>query len=202
MNDIVKSSLIFAAGLAIGSVATWLSVKNHYKALKEEEVASLREVYDQRLDEIQKEEREKVEFAKNKPDILIYTKALQEAKERAEAKIEAEEEEEEIKEEFDETTSNLYEITTSEFASFSNDRTRVTITRFADDVFADEMYDKINPMDYLSGDLVPLSDSRPINCLDYIRKMSQDEICIRNFDLGLDIDICTKDQTYSDFMAL
>ena len=73
--------------------------------------------------------------------------------------------------------------------------------RFADDIFTNEMYDEIDPMDYIAGDLITLNDSHPVNCLDYIRRMPQDEICIRNFDLGLDLDIVTQSRTYSDYMA-
>lgn len=210
MNEQIKSSLIFTAGLAIGSVITWLAVRGHYRTEKEEEIASVKEVYAKRFDNINKEAIEKAAMAANKPDISVYTQALQQSREKAQTKdVEEEDDEEdvgssyyeEVKQEFTRTTTNLYEITPSEFASFSNDRTRITLTRFADDIFADEMYDEINPLEYLSGDLVPLTDSRPVNCLDYIRRMPQDEICIRNFDLGLDLDIVTQSRTYSDYMA-
>lgn len=197
MNESVKSSLIFAAGLAIGSVVTWLSVKGHYKEEKEDAIEALREEYAKRDKEIGQEALEKVALAKNKPDLSVYTQALQQAREH-ETEM-TEDEEKEVEQEFGNSTSNLYEITQSEFASFSNDRTRVTITRFADDVYADEAYNELDPMDYLSGDLIPLNDSRPVNCLDYIRRMSQDEICVRNFDLGLDIDVWTESRPFSDY---
>ena len=204
MMEKFKSPLIFSAGLIIGSVVTWLSVKEHYRSEKEEEIASVKEVYAKRFDNINKEAIEKAAIATNKPDISIYMQASRQAKENEQVEDVTPEEEtdyEEVKQEFSQTSNKMYEITSSEFASFSNDRTRITITRFADDVFTDEMYGEINPLDYLDGELVPLSDSKPVNCLDYIRRMPQDEICIRNFDLGLDLDIITESRTYSDFMA-
>ena len=215
MTETIKSPLIFFSGVAVGSVVTWLCVRGHYRTEKEEEIASVKEVYEKRFSNEPSEE-EKVSIAKNKPDISIYTQALEEARARSQySNIEPEDDDddeepeqeeirpdpEEVKQEFSKSTSNLYEITPSEFASFSNDRTRITVTRFADDVFADEMYNQIDPMDYLSGDLVPLTDSKPVRCLDYIRRMPQDEICIRNFDLGIDIDIVTEARTYSDYMS-
>ena len=205
MTERIKSPLIFSAGLAIGSVVTWLLVRGHYRAEKEEEIASVKEVYAKRFDNINKEALEKAAVAANKPDISIYTQALQQSREKNEAENEepaAEETSyEEVKQEYSKTMGNLYEITSSEFASFSNDRTRVTLMRFADDIFTNEMYDEIDPMDYIAGDLITLNDSHPVNCLDYIRRMPQDEICIRNFDLGLDLDIVTQSRTYSDYMA-
>lgn len=204
MMERFKSPLIFSAGLIIGSVVTWLCVKDHYRSEKEEEIASVKEVYAKRFDNINKEAIEKAAIATNKPDISVYMQASKQAKEKEQVEDVAPEEEadyEEAKQEFSQTSNKMYEITSSEFASFSNDRTRITITRFADDVFTDEMYGEINPLDYLDGELVPLSDSKPVNCLDYIRRMPQDEICIRNFDLGLDLDIITESRTYSDFIA-
>lgn len=204
MMERFKSPLIFSAGLIIGSVVTWLCVKDHYRSEKEEEIASVKEVYAKRFDNINKEAIEKAAIATNKPDISIYMQASKQAKEKEQVEDVTPEEEmnyEEEKQEFSQTSNKMYEITSSEFASFSNDRTRITITRFADDVFTDEMYGEINPLDYLDGELVPLSDSKPVNCLDYIRRMPQDEICIRNFDLGLDLDIITESRTYSDFIA-
>lgn len=202
MTERFKSPLIFSAGLVIGSIVTWLCVKDHYRSEKEEEIASVKEVYAKRFDDINKEAIEKAAIATNKPDISIYMQASKQPKEQVED-VTPEEEAgyEEAKQEFSQTSNKMYEITSSEFASFSNDRTRITITRFADDVFTDEMYGEINPLDYLDGELVPLSDSKPVNCLDYIRRMPQDEICIRNFDLGLDLDIITESRTYSDFIA-
>lgn len=204
MMERFKSPLIFSAGLVIGSIVTWLCVKDHYRSEKEEEIASVKEVYAKRFDNINKEAIEKAAIATNKPDISIYMQASKQTKEKEQVEDVTPEEEmkyEETKQEFSQTSNKMYEITSSEFASFSNDRTRITITRFADDVFTDEMYGEINPLDYLDGELVPLSDSKPVNCLDYIRRMPQDEICIRNFDLGLDLDIITESRTYSDFIA-
>lgn len=201
MTRSVNDTIIFAAGLLTGAGVTWLSIKKYYKTKKNDEVAAVREIYAKRYDDINKEALEKAAIAKNKPDISVYAQALQQARERETEETVAEEKDEHLVEEFDSNTGNLYEITPSEFASFSNDRTRVTITRFADDVFADEMYNTIDPREYLDGDLVLLDDSKQVSALDYIRRMPQDEICIRNFSLGIDIDVCTESRTYSDYMA-
>ena len=192
-----KEPLIFSAGLAIGSVVTWLCVKKHYKDQARERIESVEEAY-----KIDRETIEKAVAAKNKPNVSVYAQSLQssEAKEEEPEEPEAEPEETDIYEEPDEE-SYLYEITTSEFANYVNDRTRMTIIRFSDDVYTDELYNELNPRDYLRNRLLLLDDNTPVDPIDYIRRMTKDEICIRNFDLNLDIDICTEDRSYRDYMS-
>ena len=71
-----------------------------------------------------------------------------------------------------------------------------------DDIFVDEMYGQIDPKEFLDKDLILLDDKDPVNPIDYIRRMPKDEICIRNFELNMDIDVYTEDRTYSDFMSV
>ena len=211
----VKDPLIFVSGLAVGSLMTWLLVKEHYKEEAQDKIDSVEEAYKQA-----REDAEKAAAAKNKPAISVYTKALQDAeKQKEEDDVEDPEDQEELleianealnivnndlgfdDEPEDDKESYIYEITPSEFANYVNDRTRMTIIRFSDDVYTDELYNELDPRDYLRGQLKLLDDDTIVNPIDYIRRMSKDEICIRNFDLNLDIDICTEDRTYRDYMS-
>ena len=45
MNKTVIGIISFAAGAAIGSVATWMLVKNKYEQIAQEEIEEVREVY-------------------------------------------------------------------------------------------------------------------------------------------------------------
>jgi len=45
MNNKVKAAVIFVAGAAVGSVATWFATKQYYKNIADEEIASVKEVY-------------------------------------------------------------------------------------------------------------------------------------------------------------
>lgn len=196
----IEKPLIFVGGITAGSVATWLIVKNKYKSQAQEEIDSVKETFAR----INQEAIEKAAAAKNKPDISIYAEALARAHQYSEPEKEETVEYPDTEVEDDEpeeTPTYLYEITPSEFASYTNDRTKVTLFRFTDDVFTDEMYERVDPRDWLDGYLMLLDDSEPVDPIDYIRKMRKDEICVRNFDSNLDIDICTQDMTYSDYMS-
>lgn len=197
----VKEPLIFLGGVAVGAVGAWLIVKDKYKTQAEEEINSVKETFAR----ISQEAIDKAAAAKNKPDLSIYTQALAKAEENKQvpedspwrSSIQVEEPDDE-----DSATEYLYEITPSEFANYTNDRTRITVTRFMDDIFVDEMYGQIDPKEFLDKDLILLDDKDPVNPIDYIRRMPKDEICIRNFELNMDIDVYTEDRTYSDFMSV
>ena len=199
----IKEPLIFLGGAGIGSVITWLVVKEKYRSQAQEEIESVKETFTR----INKEAIEKAAAAKNKPDISVYAEAMGRIRQDAEKErtgtmdMEYPDTEVEDDELEDDEPGRMYEITPSEFASYTNDRTKVTLFRFSDDVFTDEMYEKVDPRDWLTGYLVLLDDNTPLDPIDYVRKMSKDEICVRNFDLNLDIDICTQDMTYTDYMS-
>ena len=198
----IKESLIFAAGVAIGSVATWLAVKETYKTKAQEEIDSVKEVYAR----INKDAIEKAAAAKNKADISTYAN-----KYHSEYATEPADEPKSIPyndipddEDYSEdpiVEGRIYEIEPSEFASYANDNSRITVIRFEDDVYVDEHYDKVDPRDYFDKKLVLLDRPDPVDPLDYIRRMDKDEICIRNAELKLDIDIVTEGRTYTDFMS-
>lgn len=59
MNSKIKAAVIFVAGAAIGSVTAWYLVKDKYKQIADEEIASVKEHYSKK--------KEKTE-SKNSPD--------------------------------------------------------------------------------------------------------------------------------------
>ena len=71
-----------------------------------------------------------------------------------------------------------------------------------DDIYVDEMYNQIDPKEFLDRKLVLLDNTVPVDPIDYIRRMSKDEVCIRNFELNMDIDVYTEDRSYSDFTSV
>ena len=195
----LKDPLMFVGGAAVGSLVTWLIVKEKYKAQAQEEIDSVKEVYAK----IHQEAMDKAAASRNKPDISLYTDALKQAKEKEEPKIESEPEvkEEPVVEEEDDDENYIYEITTTDFSNSLNGHTKITITCFSDHVFADEMYERVNPREYLSSPLVLLGSNMIVDPVDYIYRMPKDEICIRNYELKLDIDVATDGRSYSDYMS-
>ena len=95
----------------------------------------------------------------------------------------------------------IYEIDRSEFASYDNDNTRTTMYYFTDNVYTDEMYDRLDPRDYFRKKLVLLGGGEPVDLMDYIHRMKQDEICIRDTELGLDIDLVTQGLSFAKYMS-
>lgn len=187
MTKIPKEPLMFAAGVAIGSVVTWLAVKKKYADMAQEEIDTVKDIYAK----INQEAIDKAAAAKNKPDIMLYTQAVIN---------EPEEPEEDDYEEEPVMEKVMYEIEPGEFASFDNYNTKVSILYFDDNVFTDERYDKIDPRDYFSKRTV-LLEGGTVDTIDYIHRMTTDEICIRDTELGLDIDVYTQGRYYSDFMS-
>lgn len=195
MMKIPKEPLIFAAGVAIGSVATWLAIKKKYADLAQEEIDSVKDIYAK----INQEAIDKAAAAKNKPDISIYTQAVMasEPEQEETEQINASED----YEEYPIIEKVMYEIEPGEFASYDNYNTKISILYFEDNVFTDERYDKIDPRDYFSKKTVLLEGGDPVDTIDYIHRMVKDEICIRDTELGLDIDVYTQGRDYSDFMS-
>lgn len=195
----IKTPLIFVAGIAVGAVGMWFGVKEKYRLHAQEEIDSVKETFAR----INQEAMEKAAAAKNKPDISIYTQVLQKSdSDEASVSTKIEGDDPVIEDDAESNEGYLYEITQSEFANYTNDRTRITVTRFMDDIFVDEMYGQIDPREFLDKKLILLDDNTPVDPIDYIRKMSKDEICIRNFDLNMDIDVYTEDRTYSEYTSV
>lgn len=192
---IPKEPLIFSGGVVLGSLVTWLIVKKHYADMAKEEIDSVKEIYAN----INQKAIEKAAAAKNKPDISTFTQAA--IKEPEPVKEVEEEGEEEDYYEAPMVEKVMYEIEPGEFASYDNYNTKISILYFDDDVYSDERYDQINPMDYFSKKLVLLGGGEPVNTIDYIHRMGKDEICIRDTELGLDIDVYTQGRSYTDYMS-
>lgn len=59
MHDSIIKGIIFVSGAAVGSVTTWLMVRARYRALADEEIASVKDLYSEKKPE--GEEPEKVD---------------------------------------------------------------------------------------------------------------------------------------------
>ena len=188
MTSDVKNCLIFTSGLVVGAVGTWLIVKEKYRAKAEEEIASVKETFTR----INKEAIEKAAIAKNKPDLSIYTQALENARASQAEEDEDEEEEEtqEVVEVREERPTGPYIISTNEFASDLNGYTKITFFRFTDDIYTDETYEQVNPISYIGREMV-----------NYIRSCKEDEVCIRNDSIRVDVDVALEDRTFKEYMS-
>lgn len=73
MNNILKGGIIFSAGAGIGAVTSWFITKRVCDEKRHEEIKEVVKSFVQ----LQKDNEEKAELAKNKPDILTVAKAMQ-----------------------------------------------------------------------------------------------------------------------------
>ena len=64
MPNVPREPLIFSAGVAVGALVMWLSVKKVYADRADAEIESVKEVY------------ARINAAKNKPDISTYTQSV------------------------------------------------------------------------------------------------------------------------------
>ena len=73
MNSILKGGLIFTTGLGIGAAVSWFVTKRVCDEQRQNEIKEVVKSFAQ----LQKDNEEKAELAKNKPDILTVAKAMQ-----------------------------------------------------------------------------------------------------------------------------
>lgn len=201
MNQKIKYGLIFVSGAVVGAITTYFVMRNKFSVDENVEYLPTPDSEEPITDNLKEDERQELaNAAKNKPNIFdyanIYTSQVPIEYPDTEVELVPQEEEESDEPHY------LYEITLSEFSNYTNDRTRMTLFWYEDDVFTDEVNQKIDPREYLDGYLKLLDDNTPIDPIDYIRKMAKDEICIRNFEKNLDIDICSQGITYADYMSI
>lgn len=133
MSNLLNNVIIFAAGAAIGSVVTWKIVENKYRQAVNDEIESLKEEYNQRLEE-------KITIAKSqfddKPDIQEYVKLYGKA-------VNEEDEEYEIKRKKEddgpvEPRDNGAYIIPPESYDENDDYDSQELTYYADGILTDE----------------------------------------------------------------
>lgn len=196
MRSDIKSCIIFAAGVVVGATATFFAVKETYKAKANEEIASVKETFAR----INQEAIEKAAMAKNKPDLSVYTQVLENSRAAQITEEEPVEESEEGPEDEDpdpivvraehRKKDPIRIISTNEFVSELNGYTKITFFRFKDDIYTDETYEQINPISYLGRDMV-----------NYIRTCKEDELCIRNDSIMVDVNVALLDRSYKEYMS-
>lgn len=190
----IKNLVFTTAGAGLGSLVTWLCVKNHYATIADEEIASVKEYYKNELieelkaDMINQEkedaEKEVKKVNKEEPDYQgIITKLNYGSySQKEEKKVAVPVKEEEKK--------KPYIIDVNEFADDCNFE-KVTITYFeGDGVFLDEEDEEI-------------SDGVKLICEDNINQFSKyDDVCyVRNEETRTDYEVILDDHSSSTYFG-
>lgn len=178
-KEFVTKLVVFTTGAIIGSVATWLYVKDKYKKIADEEIASVKEVLGRNHPKEDSEEMEPEDISLEEKMAKIRT---------AEAIVNrynyATQKPKEEKPMFDDAP---YMISPDEFGEIEDYNT-VSLTYYADGVLTDE-------------DDEPLDDAEDLVGEDYVDHFGEHDdigVFVRNDALRTDYEILYNPRNYSD----
>lgn len=186
MNNKLVNALMFAGGAAIGSILTWQLVKDAYRKLAEEEIASVKEHYRKRYEGPQQSEPTKGET--DKSAYLTKREMTQEEKETVTQYADltksyiSSENEQEV--EYD---SEPYVIKPELFGELP-DYNAVSLTYYADGVLADDEGNVVTDADDVVGK----------DFADHIGDYEPDAVHIRNDWNQCDYEILSVFDRYED----
>ena len=177
MNSVLKGIFIFTTGAATGALIANQILKEKYEKIANEEIASVKEVYDNKNSKtIAKEESSEEED--DKEDIKTYQQIL-------------EDNEYIVKEEGYEEMENPRLIDPYDFGS---EYETISLTYYADGILEDDLSGQVLTDPRLLKDLV---------CEDYVDHFGdyeEDTVFLRNDETMKDIEICKDRRRYSDLV--
>lgn len=169
--------LIFVAGLAIGSVATWKFVETKYKKIAQEEIDSVKDIFSKKKeqhDEVDEKEpvgQKNPYFAKYKDTVVQYGYKIDENKQEGGSEM----------------IGAPHVIPPEEFDT-KPDYETVSLTYYADNVLTDEMDDVIEDIDDRVGE----------DSLTHFGEYEDDSVFVRNDLYKIDYEILLDDRNYYD----
>lgn len=172
-----KMILMFVAGVAVGSIATWklvdAKVREKYERIAKEEIDSVIEAFSK---DVQKESITKEKDTETKDDYISLANDLYNISEEGGTK---------------EMRDKPYVISPDEFGE-NDEYDIVTLTHYADGVLEDENGDIIEDVDEVVGD----------DFYTHYGEYEDDAIHIRNDILKTDYEILHDNQNYEDANSL
>lgn len=190
MNNKIAGFLMFAAGVAIGSLTTWKLVKTKYERIADEEIESIKEVYSKKElaikeNAVTQKEHETVD---EKPSIYEMKEYLKQIKENGYSK---EENDEENKEEGDpDMNDSPYVISPEEYGNL-DDHTCISLSYYADGVLADDWDTEIiDPDEEVGPDIAS-----------HFGEYEEDTVFVRNEKLKTDYEICRDLRPFSEVIG-
>ena len=199
MNCKLSNVFMFATGALIGSLVTWKLTKDKYERIAQEEIESVREMYDQKMDELYEDddfeenyleaESERCEQVRenaakgatlyDKPDVMEYAQMVGVAgysnMEEVGAMI---------------PEDRPYVISPDEFDEF-DEYEAISLTYYADGVLTDDRNIIVEDVDSIVG----------INSLTQFGKYEDDSVHVRNDALQCDYEILRDTRNYKDILT-
>lgn len=194
----MKNSLgfvIFVAGAAIGSAATWYYAKKHYEQIAQEEIDSVKEKFSAKKEPTVVNnivtpnpinQKEVATEAREKPSVAEYAKKL--SKEGYTNYSNSEKEESDTKSRADEIP---FVIPPEEFGELEDEGyDKTSFTYYADGVLADDNDEIVDDIEGTVG-----SES-----LNHFGEYEDDSVFVRNHRLRTDYEILLSQRDYSDVL--
>lgn len=184
MSNTASKALFFILGAASASFITYKVVEKKFKDIADEEIASVKEMYERKMKKVELDKRDEIE---------VRTLEL-----KAEDKINpygslvnglgyANNNEEKEKEEVDD--ANIQIIPPEDFGEYGYKAE--SLTYYADEVLAYDTDEKITNIDKIVG-----SDA-----LNSFGEYEDDSVFVRNHDLKIDYEILKDTRKYSDVVG-
>ena len=192
INRGVINALMFAAGAAIGSAVTWKIVKTRYERIVREEIESVKEVFADRLADVQNTSEE-TDFEDEEYDVQINWDELED--------LDEEDEEDDDLNDYDRVVNKYtnkkggaenmgtkpYVINPYDFGEIDDYR-QFELTYYADGILEDEDYNVVNDADELIGE----------DSLNTFGQYEDDSVFVRNDHLRADFQILKDYRTYEE----
>lgn len=185
MKNSVITGFSFLLGMGIGAYVTYMYVKDMYAEIAQEEINSVKEAYIKKTKNLQKdvitedENKEKVDKAKNKPDISEYAVKLKESGYTNYSEISQEDNDVEVP----------YVIAPEDYGE-NDEYETISLTYYSDGVLTDEDDEVItNPGELVGRDFAS-----------HFGDYEDDSVFIRNDDRKIDFEILMDYRTYQDVL--
>lgn len=197
----MKNFFIFVAGLVIGSVATYVVVKDKFEKIAQEEIDSVKEVFgrrvekeaDEKVEKIAKKEVEKIRKEYNEYNNLTknYTSY---SKNKTEENVEDEDDEDKDGVELNEIErasdyDRPYIIEPQEFGALDG-YSLITLYHYSDNVLADDCDELVEDLNDVVGE----------DYAEHFGEYEDDCVYVRNDRLKADYEICRDFRKYSDVL--
>lgn len=207
MNSIIKSTIIFAIGAAIGSVVTWKLIKDKYEQISLDEIAEMKEYYSNKYGSPTDDNKEKTvktfktenhkevsapeNSASTEPDIMEYAKKLsgQGYINYTECSDDDEDDDNVVEPVPDDhiKSDKPYAITPDDFGEVE-EYDMISLYHYTDGVLADDDDDRITNIDEIVGN----------DYASHIGEYDDDAAYFRNDRLKCDFEVLRSAKSYAE----
>lgn len=183
--------LIFVAGAAIGSAATWYYTKEYYKKRNQEDIDSVKEKFSykketegEKTDSGEDKAQKAADMAKEKTSVADYAKKLSQEGYTNYSNVETSKEESDVMSKVDEIP---FVIPPEEFGEIE-EYDKISLTYYADHILADDGDEIIEDVEGTVG----------WDSLNHFGEYEDDSVFVRNHRLKVDYEILLDQRDYSD----